>query len=80
MARQRRKASSKAELVQELNAAGLGFTANVCVNYQRKPTTKLRNLAKLVRRGCVVYHAPFDIDQIVVDGQQFSLSYLDALC
>jgi hypothetical protein len=80
MARKRRKAPSKAELIRELNDAGLGFTANVCINHQRKPTTKLRNLVKLVRRGCTVYHAPFEISEIVVDGRQYSLSYLDALC
>lgn len=75
-----RKSVSTSELVAELNSAGLGFTANVCVNFQRKPKTKLRNLVKLVRRGCDVYHAPFNIDQIVVDGRQFDISYLDALC
>ena len=60
----------KAELYRELSQRdrGVSFLANVIVNGCAKPTTKLRNLKKLLDAGHEIQMQQFAMFQLTIDG------------
>lgn len=67
--------------IQNLGIVGrdheLEFVANVIFCHCQKPTTKLRNLKKLVEQGYEIRTCQFKLFEIRIDGERFAMECLN---